>query len=51
MTIYNEQGEEWIPNPRSKLLEKEESLFQKTREVCLILCSVPMTKILSVSEP
>ncbi|XP_065901419.1 GTPase activating protein homolog 1-like isoform X2 [Dysidea avara] len=33
MTIYNEQGEEWIPNPRSKLLEKEESLFQKTREL------------------
>ena len=37
MTIYNEQGEEWIPNPRSKLLEKEESLFQKTREVCMVL--------------
>ena len=34
MTIYNEQGEEWIPNSRGKLLEKEESLFQKTREVC-----------------
>ena len=33
LTMYHELGEEWVPNPRNKLFEKEESLFKKMTEV------------------
>lgn len=33
LTMYNELGEEWVPNHRNKLFEKEESLFKKMTEV------------------
>ena len=31
--MYHELGQEWIPNSRNKLFEKEESLFKKMTEV------------------
>ena len=31
--MYNELGEEWVPNHRNRLFEKEESLFKKMAEV------------------
>ena len=33
LTMYHELGEEWVPNPRNKLFEKEESLLKKMTEV------------------
>ena len=38
LTMYHELGEEWVPNPRNKLFEKEESLFKKMTEVSYPLC-------------
>ena len=33
LIMYQELGEEWVPNSRNKLFEKEESLFKKMTEV------------------
>ena len=36
--MYHELGEEWVPNPRNKLFEKEENLFKKMTEVRVYIC-------------